>query len=127
MCTDFKHRLWEPDPEKLHDEMIARFKAADLDGNGVSLLFNLLACCAFIPLTCAKLAFRCTGVIDRHELRVLLEGFEDGKVAPGEVGNTRAQFCTHFFVAYLPTGSAYRGSPLSAGSTGSLTRRSTAL
>lgn len=36
-------------------------------------------------------------MIDRHELRVLLEGFEDGKVAPGEVGNARAQFCTQFF------------------------------
>lgn len=55
--AELQNGLWEPDPEKLHDEMIARFKAADLDGNGV---------------------------IDRRELRVLLEGFEDGKVAPGE-------------------------------------------
>lgn len=54
MYTALTYRLWEPDPEKLHDEMIARFKAADLDGNGVSLLFNLLACCAFIFLTCAN-------------------------------------------------------------------------
>lgn len=55
--AELQHGLWEPDPGRLHDEMISRFRSADLDGNGV---------------------------IDGHELRLLLEGFEDGKVAPNE-------------------------------------------
>jgi hypothetical protein len=46
-----EHRLWEPDPEKLHDEMIARFKAADLDGNG-ELEWH--------PLSCGVLTFMYT-------------------------------------------------------------------
>lgn len=41
-------RLWEPDPEKLHDEMIARFKAADLDGNGGRAMqaCSITRCCS---------------------------------------------------------------------------------
>lgn len=39
-----------------------------------------------------------SGVIDGHELRLLLEGFEDGKVAPGEVSATYLgqPDCKHF-------------------------------
>jgi hypothetical protein len=84
--------------------MLARFKAADLDGNG-ELPTGPRWHAALLCSVARRSRESCrTGVIDRNELRVLLEGFEDGKVAPGEVGSARAPCVS---AAYLPAGSAH--------------------